>query len=558
MAQKAAGWKTTARTNHFYADYEKGWTPGEGAWFDQAAADAAVRFIETHIRFTKGEWAGRPFKLEPWQEFDIVRPLFGWKRADGTRWYRRAYVWIPRKNGKTELAAAIALLLMLGDAEPGAEIYVIAADEHQAGRCFLQATSMVAWDEYLTQHLDTFKTSIWCPAIMGTFKPLSGRPQGKHGLNANGIIGDELHEWRSGDLYTFVSQSSGARRQPLEFLISTAGKKDGYGYEAWQDCDRIIEGEIDAPHTLVVIYAADPEDDWTKEETWRKANPNYGISVKAANLAEEVAEAKSNPRKEADFKRYKLNLWTEQAVRWINVEKWDENGHFKGDPLKNNRWRKFEDELAGRECWGGLDLSSTTDLTAWLLFFAPTDDDPLYKIVPRFFVPKDNIALRSRRDKVAYDRWAKSGVIIETPGDVVDYDFVKKQVREDSQRFNLTRAGADRYNATDVVIQLRDDGIPIEFYKQTMMSMSPPAKRLERLYLSRELDHGGHPALRWCARNVAIVSDGNENIKPVKNKSTERIDGIVGLINAIGVWMDIEDDPTSVYETRGLVRMGAA
>lgn len=558
MAQKVAGWETTARTN---ASWAEGWTPGPGAWFDQAAADGAVRFIETEIRFTKGEWAGRPFRLEPWQEYDIVRPLFGWKRADGTRWYRKAYVWVPRKNGKTELAAAIGLLMMLGDGEPGAEIYVIAADEDQAGRCFQQAVMMIAYSEYLSKHLDAMKNHIWCPALMGVFRPLSGTPKGKHGLNTSGLIGDELHEWRTADLYTFVSQGSGARRQPLEFLISTAGEKGGYGFEAWTDCERIMEGEIDAPHTLVAIYAAHPEDDWTDETTWAKANPNLGVSVKIDTLREEVREAKTNPRKEADFRRYKLNQWTEQAVRWINVEKWDENGWPEAgrDYRTNERWRDFEERLAGRECWTGLDLSSTTDLTAFLLFFPPTDEDPRYYLLPRFWVPKDNIGLRVRKDKVPYDRWAASGVLTATPGDVVDYTAMEAQIKRDAERFEIRKLCSDPYNATNVVLNLREEGLPAEFYRQTMMMMSPPAKELERLYLGRMLDHGGHPLLRWCARNAAIAKDGNENIKPMKDKSTERIDGVVAAINAIGGWMALnEDDGPSVYETRGVAHYGGA
>src|SRR3989304_488622 len=242
-------------------------------WFDEEAAGKAAAFFPKHLRLTTGEWANRPFILEDWQEFDVIRPLFGWKRQDGTRRYRRCYVWIPRKNGKTELAAGIALLILLGDAEDGGEVYCIATEKDQAKIVFDKATSMVAKSPSLSNQVECYKPSLYCPALNASIKWLSGKPEGKHGFNSSGLIGDEIQEWPSGDLYPFLHASSAARRQPMEFLISTAGKKGGYGEEVWDECQKIQEGVIEDSETLVVIYAAGPEDDWTDQKVWAKATP---------------------------------------------------------------------------------------------------------------------------------------------------------------------------------------------------------------------------------------------------------------------------------------------
>ncbi len=529
-------------------------------WFDPVAADAAAAFFPRHLRFTEGEWAGRPFRLEAWQRDDIIRPLFGWKRvSDNTRRYRRCYVWVPRKNGKTELAAGVALLVLIGDGEMGGQVFSIAAHEDQAKIVFGKATMMVQWSPGLSSKLTCFKTSIWCQELAAAFRPLSGMPTGKHGLNMSGLVGDEIHEWRDSRLYTYVHQSAASRRQPLEFLISTAGERSGYGWEAWDYCCKVRDGIIDDPETLVVIYAADPDDDWTEPETWAKANPNLGVSVKLEYLERECREAKESPRKENDFKRYPLNVWPEQAVRWLPMDAWDECGF--PPPGKaaraNDRWRAFEEAMAGRRCTGGLDLSSTTDLTALAWVFPPAEPDGLWVLLPRFWIPADRIEARARRDRVPYDQWVRQGAVIATPGNAVDYSFVRAQIESDCERFDVGPIGVDPYNAVQLTMELRSRGIDAQFYRQGFISMNPPAKELERLVLERRLDHGGHPVLRWCASNVAVQQDAAGNIKPAKDKSTERIDGIVAAINGIGVAITAPITGPSVYEERGLISIGA-
>jgi phage terminase large subunit-like protein len=505
-------------------------------WFDEKAADAAVGFFRDHLRLTEGEWAGKPFVLEPWEERDIVRPTFGWKRPDGTRRYRRVIVWVPRKNGKTELAAGVGLIMLLGDGEPGGQVLAIAADRHQAGIVFNKATNMVRMSETLAPRLDCLKTSIYSPDLNAAFKPLSGTPEGKHGLNMSGMIGDEVHEWVDGRLYTFVHQSSGARRQPLEFLISTAGEMKGYGWELWDYCQKVLDGTIQDDETLIVIYAADRDDAWDDPATWRKANPNLGVSVKESYLAAECARAKELPRLENDFKRYHLNIWTEQAVRWIPLDRWDQ---CKG-PWS---WTDMADELAGEECYAGLDLSQTQDLTCRMLVFPPTSERIFWAYLPRFYVPQAKIAERSRRDRVPYDQWAKSGALQVTDGNVVDYGFVKEDLRRDAEVFRFRQVGFDPWNAMQVMLDMQGEGMPVEQVRQGYLTLSGPSKELERQVLDGDLAHGGHPVLRWCVGNVAIETDPAGNIKPSKAKSTERIDGVAALVTGLALAIRDEGSP---------------
>jgi phage terminase large subunit-like protein len=537
-------------------------------WFDEDAAARAVRFFDQHLCFTKGEWAGRPFRLEDWQGNDIVRPLFGWKRADGTRRYRRCYVWVPRKNGKTELAAGIALLVLVGDGELGGEVYAIAAHEDQARIVFDQATTMVSRSQTLTGDLVPLKSSIYCPALNAAFKPLSGKAEGKHGLNCSGLIGDEIHEWKSGDLYQFVHDSEDARSQPLEFLISTAGKKGTYGEEVWDECQKIADGTIEDPETLVVIYAADPDDDWTDEATWRKANPNLGVSKKLETMRTNARRAQQLPRLENHFKNYHLNIWTEAAVRWLPIDAIDDEGrkfgwkHCAGDV----GWKDMEATLRHKRCFGGLDLSSTTDLSSLAWWFPIQEGLDVPHVVMRFFKPADLIKVHERRDKLPYAKWVREGAIFATPGNVIDYAFIQEQIYRDAEMFRIAHVGneereahegglaIDRWNATETAVKLEQEGLPVVRFGQGFASMSAPSKELERLVIANGFRHGGHPVLHRHAQVVTVAEDAAENIKPVKDKSTERIDGVVALIMGIGIALhDRGGDGPSVYTERGLL-----
>lgn len=544
------------------------WCVGD-YWFDEKAADRAVSFFPKHLCFTKGEWAGRPFILEAWQANDIVRPVFGWKRPDGTRRYRRVYVWVPRKNGKTELAAGIALLVLLGDGELGGEVYSIASHEGQARLVFNQAATMVGKSESLSADLVCLKSSIYCPSLNAGFLPLSGKAGGKHGLNASGLIGDEIHEWSSGDLYQFVHDSEDARSQPLEFLISTAGKKGTYGEEVWDECQKILDGTYEDPETLVIVYAADPEDDWQSEEVWHKANPNLGVSKKLDTMRTNARRARQLPRLENHFKNYHLNMWTEQAVRWLPIDAVDDEGKkFGWDHCAGPvAWKDLDERLLGKRCFGGLDLSSVIDLSALVWWFPIQPGLEVPALLARFFKPGDLIKAHAKRDKLPYEKWVRDGAITATPGNVVDYAFIQQQIYADAERYRIAHVGnhnrekgegglaIDRWNATETAVKLEQEGLPVVLFGQGFASMSAPSKELERLVLCNGFHHGGHPVMRRHAQVVAVEGpDPADNIKPAKNKSTERVDGIVSLVMALGLAAkDAGGDGPSVYEERGLL-----
>lgn len=527
-------------------------------WFGERTADKAVAFFRDHLVFSEGEWAGRPFILEDFQEHDIVRPLFGWKRADGTRRYRRAFVWIARKNGKTELAAGIALLVLLGDAEPGGQVFSIASEKDQASIVFNKASNMVARAPNLANRLECLKETIYCPPLNASFRPLSGKPKGKHGLAMSGLVGDEIHEWPNGDLYTFVHDSAAARRQPLEFLISTAGQKGTHGEEVFKECQAVIAGDIDDPETLVLIYAPNEGDDWTQEETWRKANPNFGKSVKTEPFLAAFKLARQLPRLENDFKRYRLNIWTDQAVKWLPIDAVDDEGkrfgwdHCIGDlPWKDEgktpAESRFEHRLHGKTCFGGLDLSSTNDLSGLGWWFPIQEGLERPVALVRAFKPADLIKAHAKRDRVPYDRMVAEGSLFTTPGNVVDYAFIQEQIKRDAERFKVAYVGdtnrkegqgglaIDRWNATETAVKLQQEGLPVVLFGQGFASMSAPSKELERLVMGNAFDHGGQPLFRRHAQAVAVETDSADNIKPAKDKSSIRIDLIVAIVEAIGI-----------------------
>lgn len=512
-------------------------------YFDERIAEKSVEFFPAFLRFTMGEWAGKAFHLAEHQAHH-VRQIFGWRRrADGMRRYRRVRWWEPRKNGKTELAAGVGHLLAIGDNEPGAQVFSHATDGNQAAISFNRGATMVQFSPELSELYEVTNTGMYCPAIMSSWRPLSGIPRGKHGLNAHGLIGDEAHEWRDAKLHTFLTQSTGARRQPLDFVISTAGERAGYGWELWNTSLKIRDGIIDDPETYVVIYAAEPEDDWTDPATWAKANPNLGISIKLSFLADQCKQAMESPRLENDFKRYHLNLWVEQAVRWLPMDHWRQCAADAGP----DRWRGMDESLKGRPCFGGLDLAQTRDICALVWWFPETENERA-AVLCRFWVPADNAPIRSRRDRVPYEQWVKDGALFTTPGNVTDYSAIREQILRDVAVFKVGMLAIDRWNATQLAVELQQDGMAVNLFGQGFASMAAPSKELERLAMSHGFDHGNHPVLAWMASNAAVVSDAAGNIKPAKDKSTEKIDGIVAMIMGIGISMATAAPVKSFWE----------
>lgn len=507
-----------------------------GAWFDPAAAAAAVAFFRTYLRHTEAEWWGRPFVLQTWQE-RIVRTVFGWKRADGTRLVRTLYLEVARKNGKTEFAAGLALLMLVADGEPGGQGYSMARDLDQAKIVFNKAVTMVGLSPALSEVMETYKTSIYCPQLIASFKPLSSNAASKHGFSPSFAVADELHEWPDGELHDVVHKGTAARRQPLEILITTAGEPGiGYGWELHERAEQILAGTRIEPEFLPFIWAAAPGDDWTSPATWARANPNIGVSVKEEYLAGEVAAAIGNERKTGDFKRYHLNLWNEKITAGLPMEQWDAC-----------RIRPVTLEtLAGRRCWGAMDLSATTDLTALCLVAAAGRGE--WDAWWHFWMPTHNLKDRVHKDRVPYGQWIADGWITGTEGNTVDYDAIRAfvsggvghdlvETRPVAHQVELVELAIDRWNATQIVTQLGQDGVTVVPFGQGFASMSAPSKELMRLAGTGALNHGRNPVARWMATNTAFEADSADNIKPAKpdrRASIKRIDGIVALIMALG------------------------
>jgi len=504
-----------------------------------------VAFIES-LCHTKGTWAGKPFELIDWQE-QIIRDIFGTLKPNGYRQFNTAYVEIPKKMGKSELAAAVALLLTCGDGEERAEVYGCAADRNQASIVFNVAADMVRMCPALSKRvkiLDATKRLIFQPTG-SIYQVLSADVGNKHGFNTHGVVFDELHTQPNRKLYDVMTKGSGdARMQPLYFLITTAGdNQHSICWEVHQKALDIIDGRKHDPTFYPVIYGAAQEDDWTDPKVWKKANPSLGITVGMDKVKAAFESARQNPAEENSFRQLRLNQWVKQAVRWMPMDKWDKCA-FAVDA----------EALEGRVCYGGLDLSSSTDITAFVLVFSPGDEDDKYCILPFFWIPEDNIDLRVKRDHVNYDLWERQGFLQTTEGNVVHYGYIEQFIVELGERFNIREIAFDRWGAVQMTQNLETLGFSVVPFGQGFKDMSPPTKELMKLTLEEKIAHGGHPVLRWMMDNIYIRTDPAGNIKADKEKSTEKIDGAVATIMALDRAIRCGNDSgESVYDKRGLL-----
>lgn len=515
------------------------------SYYDEDAANYAVNFIEC-LCHTKGTWAGKKFTLLDWQE-EIIRDLFGVLKPNGYRQFNTAYVEIPKKNGKSELAAAIALLLCCGDGEQRAEIYGAAADRGQATIVFDVAADMVRMCPALNKRckiLTASKRIVYTPTN-SFYQVLSAEAYSKHGFNIHGVVFDELHTQPNRKLFDVMTKGSGdARMQPLYFLITTAGTDtNSICYETHTKALDILEGRKHDATFYPVIYGAANEEDWTDPKVWKKANPSLGETIGMDKVEAACNSAKENPGEENSFRQLRLNQWVKQAVRWMPMEKWDACA-FPVNP----------EDLEGRTCYGGLDLSSTTDLTAFCLVFPPEDEDEPYYVLPHFWVPEDTLDLRVKRDHVPYDIWERQGYIQTTEGNVVHYGYIEKFIEHLGEIYNIREIAFDRWGAVQMVQNLENMGFTVVPMGQGFASMSPPTKELMKLTLERKLAHGGHPVLRWNMDNIFIRTDPAGNIKADKAKSTEKIDGAIACIMALDRAIRCGNDTSeSIYDNRGLL-----
>ncbi len=514
---------------------------GDGDYFDATEAQLACDFFPECCQHIKGEWAGRPLELERWQQA-IIGCLFGWVRENGTRRYRKLYEEVPRKNGKSTKIAGIGNKLLFADGEPGADVYSAAADRDQAAIVFEVARNMVEADDDLAGMSESYRRSIIVPSTKSAYKVLSADVPTKHGLNASGILFDELHTQPNRDLYDVLSTSTGSRRQPLEVYITTAGyDKHSICYEMRMYAEKVRDRVIHDSSFLPVIYAAKEGDNWKDRRVWKRVNPNLGVSIKMEYLERKFKEALETPAAENTFKRLHLNVWTESHTRWLSTEKW-------------NACDGIVDEagLIGQPFYGGVDLASTMDVTAFVAVFEA--EHGVLEVVSRFWIPSDNIKERVRRDRVPYDAWVREGFITATEGNVVDYDVIRQDIKAFCATYEHREIGFDPWNAQDLCNNKlgNEDGLTMVQIPQTVLQLAGATKELEKRVLAKTIRHSGNPVLRWMASNVMVHKDSNDNIKPDKKKSTEKIDGIMALVMAIARLTVGDGNKVSIYEKEGL------
>jgi len=524
--------------------------------FDPAAAQLALDFFPEMLHHVEGAVAGKPFVLEIWQR-SVIANLFGWKRADGTRRYRRALLYVPRKNGKTPLGAGIGLYVLFCDPEPGQQNYIAGADSDQAALAFRHAKGMVEHEPELSSRCTLYggkggtgHKSIVRPHENSYLRVISADAHTKFGQNPHFIDLEELHAQPTRRLYDALRTGavSQNRRQPLFLCITTADwDHPSVCNEEYDYARKVRDGVIHDPGYLPVIYEAPHDADWRSPKTWAIANPNLGVSVSKQALADLCKEAQEKPAFENEFKRQHLNIRTEQAQRWLPLETWDQCA---GPPIEL-------DAIRGKPAYLGIDLSSNTDLTACVAFIPDAADRDHHKhaALPFYWIPADNAEIRQRRDRVPYLAWRDQGLIELTPGNTVDYSYLRKRVKLLAEFFDIQSIGFDPWNAGHICHhQLGEqDGLPVAEVRQGFVTMNEPCKRLETLILSRQLWHGGNSILRWNLSNVAVRTDASENLKFDKERSADRIDGLVALAIAVQRWTDNPDGAASVYDSRGVL-----
>ncbi|MFF3552940.1 terminase large subunit [Streptomyces tsukubensis] len=504
-----------------------------GAYFDVAAARRAIRAIEK-FKHTKGRWGRSRLKLAPWQVVWVVAPIFGWLAHDpelgrAVRVIRSAWIEVPRKNGKSTLSSGIGLVLLLADREIGAEVYAAAGSLPQAERVFDDAKRMALTSRAVRGRVEVLRGLIRVPRTGGIFRALSKIAETAHGLNVSGAIVDEVHVHKRRDLIDAIETGTGARDQPLIIYITTAdeGTEGSIYDEKHTYTRRCADNVVSDPAHYGVIWAADEKDDPYAEETWYKANPGLGVSPSLAYMRREANKAKSTPSYFATFCRLSLNRRMRSASRWLPISLWDANN----GPVNDKAFRY-------RRAWGGVDLSAVSDLSAWVLAVESRVPGVELELVARFWLPEERADELEQQLQVPIRQWAADGLLTLTEGDAIDYDAIERQIVEDCRRLDVQRISYDRMFAGQLVqrIEKKTRGVDVVPVAQTYLGMSPGCKELERLLREGRIRHGGQPVLRWNASVVEVYRDGNDNMRPVKpdrDKSSARIDGVVAAVMAL-------------------------
>ncbi|MFE3853428.1 terminase large subunit [Streptomyces griseorubiginosus] len=509
-------------------------SPGEapGAVFDPARVDKVINAF-SKLRHTKGQWAGQPLKPDPWQVAYVLAPVFGWVHWDDAadcyvRIVQELYVDVPRKNGKSTLCGGIAIYMTCADGEPGAEVLAAATTKDQARFVFDPVRQLAERAPALKGHVKPLKDKIVHPKSGSYFQVISNVADAQHGANLHCYVCDELHIHKSPDMLETLESGTGSRRQPLGVVITTAdtGKKETPYDNKRRRIEQLARRVLVDPSVYGVIFAADKDADPHAEETWRAANPGFGVSPTRAYLAKASRKAESSPTDLASFKRLHLGIRTRQDVKFLPLDAWNRNAGMVD-----------EQALAGRETWGGLDLAATSDLCA-LCWLFPNDEDGSLDALWRFWTPEDNLEALDKRTAKAASKWVKEGWLTATPGNVADYDWIKEQIRKDRDAFRVRSIGYDPWNASQLTNDLVSERAPMVKVRQGFQTMSPVLKETQRLILrgtpeKTVLRHGGNPVARWCVDNLAVVMDPAGNVKPDKKNSGDKIDGVSALLTAM-------------------------
>lgn len=522
-------------------------------FLDEKIAMKCIR-IASFLKHTSGEFAGINFQFQEWQVHSII-DIFGTKhKKTNLRRYQRVLFFMPKKNGKSEFAGLLHAIMFFVDSENAKEQYSIATESEQAKIIHKVFLTMIKQEPDLYAIV---KSTVKPPRITkennvftDEFQSLTSSADTKDGLRPSFLTVDEGHAHTSKDLYQIMTDGLAGRNEPLEIHLSTAGyNKEGFFYrDIYQYAKKVKQGIIKDDAFYSVMFEPDEEDlkdanYWKNPKIWAKVNPNLGISPTYSYMEGKIATAENSEESLVAFKTKHLNVWCDQATTWISTEKW--NNSFKYDI-------KLSD-MKGRECYGGLDLSSTTDITALVYVFPKENDE--YDVLCRFWIPLDNMRERERRDKVPYSQWVRDGYITATDGNVIDYAFIEKQIKDDCELFDVKEIAYDRWNSSALITRLEDEGVSQMIpFGQGFASMSTPTKQIETLVLQQKLNHGNNPVLTWMMSNVALRRDPADNFKIDKAKSSEKVDGIVSLAMAIGVKLisKKEDEKTNPYLTRGL------
>lgn len=527
-----------------------------GLHFDDDAAQYAIDFFENVLKLTQGEFADKPFILQPFQKF-ITGSLFGWKTMDGYRRFRTAYIEQAKGQGKTPWAAGVGLFGLTEDGEAGAEIYAAAVTRDQAKILFSDAELMAKGSVDLSAELEFTVNNIAHPKSNSFFRAISSEARQLEGKRVHIALVDELHEHPNDQVVTKMRKGTKNRRQAMIVEITNSGfDRNSICYQHHVMSQQVLEGIIEDDQWFCFVCNIDacgqeghtnpvqgcPNcDDFRDEAVWIKANPGLDTILPRRYLREQVAEATAMPSQLNGCLRLNFCIWTESANRWLSMDAWDQCAGAV-DAMK----------LRGRACWLGIDLSSTTDLTAAALVFE-ADENDVIDVLMYYWVPEDGLRQRVAKDRVPYDVWAREGYIETTSGNVVDYDAIIERVKDfQAEGYNIRQIAMDPWNATSTATKLMAMGFEVVYVRQGYASLNEPSKELERRIMSKGIRHGGNPVLRWNAANIAIESDAAGNIKPNKEHSTERIDGIAALVDALSVSM-VGSDGVSKYETEGVL-----